>query len=1220
MTNRLLPLSIAGVLGVASADDAPLDVDPAINCTDESCTSDEGLLFVLRTRSYDRPKTEGTGKRSTSNTLQPDRRVTVTRERPGEASASGRFSITLPNGGVIWATEDPNLGEPELSVAAPSVVPFDGRGIVGPVRFAVRSNYPSFIQRLEVTLYRATDRDLIEPVARFPATVSAVSQNEWDGGLPASAGFRAGDVLSYVLRAYGADGSFDETYPQEIQLVTPAEATRGYQQLRDASERSLGSALTTEDAQARSLLYSVFAQNALRRQNIPVHGSRIRIRGSNLPADRQLAINGQPYPVDSERNFVTEYLEPVGKHGYDIGLRGGGATEQALRLDVDVTGRYFFGVGIADATVMQNDIGGSRAAFAGDDRAGDDWLYDGRVAFYLKAKAYGKYLITAQADTTEGDINHLFDDFGTARPEDIFRHLDPDLYYPTYGDDSTTYRDVDTMSKFYLRVDWDKSEALWGNYSTGFTQTEYAQYVRSLYGAALNWSSRGNNEWGDSKSELRLFGSEAASAPGHNEFIGTGGSLYYLRNTDILPGSDIVVVEIRDPSTGRVENRISLSRGADYEIDTLQGRILLTRPLSQITRENSPSLTRDTPFGGFEQRLIVDYEFVPTGFDNDNVVAGVRGRQWFGDHVAVGGTYVDEDRAGEDYTVAGGDLTLQAGRGTYLRSEYVTTEAFGAPIFVSENGGFDFLRTNNTLGHHEGDLWSVEGKANLKELGWTAQDSSFGGWWRDSTSGYSTNLYDSNRPLSEYGAEVLSQLTPEVGVYARYSNTESGPDSLTQEQATMSWRVAAADTLSAEVRRVQEDRVIASDDSIGLLGAVKYQHRFGTSLDLYGIAQVTLDDDDGRYADNDALVVGGQYLFGDQSTVGGEFSSGDRGNAATLSGEYRLNPMHSLYGGYTYSTDTTAYDSLFNPNRQNGWTLGQRWHLTDKTNLYSEAQALKEPSQSGLAHTFGMDFYPSRAWNLGFALQSGHLTDLIGEDIRRQAVSVGAGVTTANLDWRSKVEWRDDSGRLDRTQWVTTNLLTYRISDSWRLAGRLNFSDTAADPIEAAGARFVEGNVGFAWRPWNSTRWGLFGRYTYLYDLATLGQDGGAQVDQRSYIPSLEGVFKYDVHWEFALKLARREGEVRLGRDAGPWFDSAANFAAIQARYDLFSQWHALLEYRWLEVKDGGNKQGALIGVDRDFGKNFRFGIGYNFTEFSDDLTDFDYDHRGFFINGTSRF
>jgi hypothetical protein len=114
---------------------------------------------------------------------------------------------------------------------------------------------------------------------------------------------------------------------------------------------------------------------------------------------------------------------------------------------------------------------------------------------------------------------------------------------------------------------------------------------------------------------------------------------------------------------------------------------------------------------------------------------------------------------------------------------------------------------------------------------------------------------------------------------------------------------------------------------------------------------------------------------------------------------------------------------------------------------------------------------------------------------------------------------------------------------------------------------------------------------------------------------SLEGVYRHDRNWEFAAKLARREGEARFGRGTGAWFDSATTFAATQVRYELRQQWHALAEYRWLDVDDGGTRQGMLAGVDRDVTDNFRIGAGYNFTEFSDDLTEFDYDHKGWYIN-----
>jgi hypothetical protein len=464
----------------------------------------------------------------------------------------------------------------------------------------------------------------------------------------------------------------------------------------------------------------------------------------------------------------------------------------------------------------------------------------------------------------------------------------------------------------------------------------------------------------------------------------------------------------------------------------------------------------------------------------------------------------------------------------------------------------------------------------------------------------------------------LGQITSNLKAYARYSKAESGSNSLIQAQGSLDWRIDDANSLAAEVRRVDERS--AYTDGAGTLGALKYTRRVGTALDLYAQGQLTLDDDHGRYRDNDMVLAGGRYLFTDQSSVGGEVSAGDRGEAATLNAEYKLAPDHSIYGAYTYSTDTTQYDALLNPNRQNGWTLGQRWRLSSQINIFNEGQYLKEPTQSGLAHTYGLDFYPAQGWSTGFTIQMGELRNELGGVVDRRAVSVRLGRTSPDTDWQSKLEWRRDTGAERRVQWVSTNRVTHKLNESWRIALRLNYSDTDDGNNPLADAKFIEGNAGFAWRPWNNTRWGVFGRYTYLYDLATLGQEGGADYDQKTQIFSLEGVHRFDRRWEFAAKIARREGEVRMGRGTGDWFDSATTFAAGQVRYEILSQWHALAEYRILDVDHGGTRQGILVGIDRDIAQNFRIGVGYNFTEFSDDLTDFDYDQKGFFINLVGRY
>ena len=74
-------------------------------------------------------------------------------------------------------------------------------------------------------------------------------------------------------------------------------------------------------------------------------------------------------------------------------------------------------------------------------------------------------------------------------------------------------------------------------------------------------------------------------------------------------------------------------------------------------------------------------------------------------------------------------------------------------------------------------------------------------------------------------------------------------------------------TLTGELRRVDEERI--AGDAAGTLAALQYRHRFGSTVELYGTAQFTVDDDSGRYADNDAYTVGAKYLFGELSSVGG---------------------------------------------------------------------------------------------------------------------------------------------------------------------------------------------------------------------------------------------------------------------------------------------------------------------------------------------------------------
>lgn len=1144
--------------------------------------------------------------------------------------ASSEKVIPLPNNGMIWMTENPNMGSAELSVSAPTYVPFyDGR-IMKPVEFHVRSNYSAFVTRYEILIFRGRDVDLVKPIATIPVDVNAITSVDWNGELPSDVRFRLNDDLRYVVRAYDDEGHFDETYAKEIRLVTPEEDERGNVEIRDSISRIKGQTLTQEEALTDSLIDDVVGSNDLYRQNIPFVGARIRIQGSNVP-EGSVYIDGESYPVDQDRKFEADFLVPLGKRAFDVEVQNTGGRKIDRTLEADITGESFFMVGIADVTFYQRNVTGAGQDIVKVDEKGgtqnSDLLSDGRLAFYLKSRMKGRYTITAHADTREKELKHIFSGFGRAYPEDIFRELDPDLYYPTYGDDSSVYRDVDTMGRFYARVDWDKNQAVWGNFNTGITGTEFATYSRSLYGGAVDLRTNDNTKYGDTKGTLRLFGSQVQSKAGHNEFLGTGGSLYYLKHTRILPGSDKVQVKVKDPTTGLTQALISLERGVDYEVDSVQGRIILLRPLLQIVGQNNPSIISEGPLRGYEQYLLVDYEYVPTGFDPKDVTRGGRGQYWVNDHLAVGLTYVDERQGGESssYEIQGFDTILKAGNGTYLRAEYTHTRNHGVPVYVSDNGGLGFDlaqdrdQDNQLNTARKGEAYSVEARVNLREQGVTERDIQAGTWYKKTNDGFSNGYSSTEAGMEEYGVEVSAEITDNLISYIRHSVMKQDEKSFTQSQVSLEQRFANDSTLTGEIKQVETK--YGDEKTTGRLAAVRYSWFATPDLELYGIGQLTVDDDNKRYEKNNMVTAGVRYFYGDNSSVNLEGATGTRGNSVQAGIEHKLNPDHTVYANYTFANQKTDYDSLFN-DRQTGLTVGQRWRLTDRLNIFNEVQSLKSSSnEKGLGNTIGFDYLLDDGWSTNITYQQSRIKRQndpdISEKTRRNAVSASITKTDEIIEYSSKLEYRKDTGFDKRRQWLTTNRVAYKFDDSLRFQGKFNYSKSYDYTTDEKDAKFIDSGIGFAYRPWDNNQWALFGRYNYYYDESSNWQTAGSgfKYDQKSHIFSVEGVYKHDAKWEYGGKVAYRKSETKYEYLNNTWFDSSALFAAAQVRYDLVNKWHVLGEYRMLKVKDGGTKSGVLLGIDYDVTENFRVGFGYNFTDFSDDMTQQDYRYKGFYLN-----
>lgn len=1179
--------------------------------------------------------------------------------------------------GRIWLVEDPVLLQPSLSVSATDKVALKD-GALEPLNFNVYTNYAAFLKRGELRIFGPRDAARIKPLAVLPVALGqATSQIDvkWDGALgKGTPALRRGDRLQYVLRVYDAQGRWDETRPGAVEIVSDVQKAQSLNALRSSlgQQVQLLAERAGQSLQDYAIGQSNFGNNNLIAQNIPLFGSRVRVRGQDIPEGVQIKVNGKSLSIDTERKFVGEYLMPLGEHRLALDVIKDQQT-QSSDLRVNVSGEYWLMVAMADLTHAQNRYSGKIEAVTPEDyeRFGGRYT-DARVAFYLKGKIKGRYLLTAQADTQERNTRELFKRLFKADRSDLIRRIDPDAYYPVFGDDSTTTQDVDTLGRLYVRLDWDRSSALWGKVKTDFNGNDLAQFNRELYGAKLALRSVEITEHGQAKRQVRAFVAEQQTAAGSSQFWGTGGSLYFLRHADVVPGSQRVELQIRDRDSERVTARYTLLPGRDYELNAFQGRIILSRPLQQIMRDNNP--TSDQPgLGSSLNVLEVQYEYYPTGLQQEQISAGLNLRQWFNDTVALGATYVKERRGGQDYALEGVDLTLQKGPQTWIKVEHARSESQQAPVFTSRDGGLSFVPLNNsTQAAVEGNASAVELRLNTQEQGWTDKAVQLAGWVREQDAGFSGahSAATSGKDLRETGAEAIGQVNEDVQVLLAHkqvqttatspirtpetSGASTGNNELQRTRVGVQWNARENIRVDTEVQRVSQQRQTSAgtENSEAGLAGVRQTYSLSDKTDVYAGVQKSFAEK--NYDPNDSVSVGVRHEFAQASSVQVDLSDGDRGQAISVTGEYQRTSEHTIYSTYTHaprSSAPTASEDLIASrifSKHTGWTLGQRMQLNSQWRLNQESQWTEDDSRSGQSNGLGLEYTPSVGWTTGLWVQKGYI-DLIGQDAlgqrseqrtERQAVSLYGRYNYARASGSSKLERRQDktSGTVTpsgltngiQRQWLIANKLSYKVNDDWRVLGKFDYAITESrqGTRKAEDAKFSDTALGLAWRP-RTGGTHLLVKLQHLHDVAPLGQLGSAssQFDQQSTVSSIEGSQQVGLQVELGAKLALRQTRMRLERGSGPWFENDARYAAAQVRwkfdrwddetqkYDLWSLWSVLGEYRVLDTQRDGRKSGYLVSLDKDMNENLRFGLGYNFTDFSTSLTDLSYSHEGWFLN-----
>lgn len=1077
------------------------------------------------------------------------------------------------------------------------------------IKFSTTTNYGDWLSRAEIRIFARDNEKRQKPLFVLPVDGSGQAQWSMPGDGPRE--------FTYVLRVYDAEGRFDETIPLDLLRTTEPMAVHA----PDVPAVAAG------EAQDRTAL-----------RNIRVYGGSVTVYGSNVPEGYQVQVMGRQVPVDAEGKFVAQRILPVGDHDVAIKLVGRDSKGISFDRDINIPSSEWFYVALADLTVGHR-FGGSAVKAA---RPGEfDNVYTkGRLAFYLKGKIKGETLLTAAADTGENNLKNMLKGLDGKDPRQFLARIDPEKYYPVYGDDSTSVEDAPTRGKFYVRLERGDSHVMWGNFKTEITGTRFLRDERALYGASGVYRSSGTVPSGQHRSELHGYAALPGTLPARDLLRGTGGSAYFLKHQDLTVGSETLTIVVVNPVTGAVMQRVPMRYGEDYTIDYVQGLVLLTRPLESTAAGSS--VVHAGPGGGAQLYLGASYEYTPAVSSADGYVGGGRAQQWLGDHVRVGVTGHVNKSGLANQKMASADVHLEHSAGTYLDAEVAASKGPGFGLSQSLDGGLTSSDTPTAgLDGVLAKAYTLDGRVDLADLTNGGVKGDFAGHFTRQEDGFAS--LDEQVPVGkrDWGVTANVEPSPFLRLTSDYAAVDLD-DGRRQDEMESHADIRVNDrlTLSPGVRYSnRKDPAALGMQDLGqrVDAGLKLTYQPDDGHEIYAAGQATLAKDGNRYK-NSRVAIGGRSLLTEKTDVSGEVSYGSRGVGAAAKLSYHPTADDSYYIGYVLDPDR-SFDP-FQTSAPVGDDLGKV--IGGAKHQYSEALSVfAEDSydlfgvRRTLAQTYGVTYTPTANWTFGGNIELGHVVDSTinpltlakNSDFDRKAFSGTVGYTDENGNsGRSKAEIRfenSDDGTRDLTQYLLSQTVAIKANPDWRFIGNVDAVITDATD-STLGGTYVEASLGYAYRPVDNDRLNMLARYTFLYDVPASNQvdvsgtTNGHQ--QRSHIFSVDGNYDVTPYLTLGAKYGFRVGETKARDGTTGWEKGSAHLGVMRADVNIAQDWDLLVEGRALWLPPAENTRlGGLVAGYRRINDNFKIGLGYNFSNFSDDLRDQSYSSQGIFLNAVGQ-
>lgn len=824
-----------------------------------------------------------------------------------------------------------------------------------------------------------------------------------------------------------------------------------------------------------------------------------------------------------------------------------GLMKQEIDLQFQADLRPLIAVGLVEGSINFNNFDSGKLHSVNKNDGFEDELNDiadwgdtsltGRTAMFIKGKVKGDYLLTLAYDSNKSSKQRLF------------RDIQPDEYYPVYGDAAAKGFDAQSTSKLYVRLDKGRSYAMYGDYITRTEKDEglaLGQYNRSLTGVKLGHD-------GD-KLQASAFGAQTKSRQvvTENRAMGITGpySLGSISNDLILENSEKVEILTRDRNNpGLIIAKQTLTRFSDYEIDTYSNSIYLKQAVASVDQDLNPNYIRIT----------VEAEEIGEEYE----VGGLSFSYAIKDGIKVGGSFVQSNDPLQEEQIASVNTVVKVGQYGKLIAELAQSK--------NTDSTADQITQINSSSSEE-----QKGSAGRIEFEYVPSFANVRAYHQEAEDGFQNDAATISAGRKESGIKASVPIA-KVGlarVEAIRTEDQGNAGVRTGVSASLERNFFKVLAIELGLRHYDETSNAATlaTDNLGPYNGTTGRIKFTGNLPWKGATAFAEYEQDLSNSEKQVLALGGTVKVLPNTEVYARHEV-----ISSIDGLYSMNTTEetnsTIFGiSSSYMKDGSAFseyrvaDGMSNREAEAAIGLRNRWQIQPRVYVSSSFERIQSLSKNE-------------------------------ENTSNDATALSLGLEYLKHDnWKATT--RLEGRRSDTSDtFINTIGYAYKLSDDATVLTKntLNFVDNkSSDQGDHLRNRF---QLGYAWRDFDQNKLDILSKFEYYYeDNAT---DLEAEFKRESYVTSIHSNY----HPQRRLTLS--------GRYAAKWsvldeysIRSTALTQLISGRmiYDLNERWDMSLQSGALWANRGGGVR-YLVGAELGYllATNLWVSAGYNFLGYQDD-------------------